>query len=166
MRTIVTFNRGFLKSQRGRMNRHPLARAGAYVMRIARTSIRRRRNRNLHSPEGTPPYSHVAGALPPFKRIGFKVDGLHTNVVIGMEGFGLSGPPVPGLQEHGGNATRGVFRVVGRRQLRRNFRNPRQGGLITRRVCETVHYPERPFMQPALERTIPRLPEFWANSLR
>lgn len=165
-KTFVSFDRGFLKRQWGKFNRHPLARIGAYLMRFARKSIRRRKNRHLHSPAGTPPYSHVPGALPPFKRIGFAIQGLNTSVVVGMEGFGTAGPPVPGLQEHGGSARRRVFRVIGRRTLKRKFKTPRTGGLITKKVTESVHYPSRPFMMPAMLATIPKLPAFYANSLR
>lgn len=163
-KTMVTFQRGFLKQQVGRMNNTAIGRASAYTMRVARKSIRRRKNRNRPSPVGTPPYSHVAGALPPFKRIGFVVR--FGQGIIGMEGFGGKGPPVPGLQEHGGGAQRKVYRKVGRRTLKRNFSQPRQGGVITRKVNTGVRYKPRPFMMPALAVTIPKLPQFWANSLR
>lgn len=158
-------DRSFLK-RRWKFNRTPLGRAGAYLMRIARKSIRRRKNRNNHSRPGTPPYSHEPGALPPFKQIFFIPQTFNMSVVIGMVGYGGKGVPVPGLQEKGGYATRKVFRVIGRRQLRRNFRNPRQGGVITKRVTEGVRYPSRPFMRPALLQTLPKLPTFWKSSLR
>lgn len=165
MNTIITLDRSFLK-RRWSFNRGPLGRAGAYLMRIARTSIRRRKNRNKHSPIGTPPYSHAPGRLPPFKQIFFLPDNLNMRVFIGMVGYGGMGPPVPGLQEHGGPARRKVYRIMGRRSLKRIFKNPRQGAIIRKKVTEGVLYPKRPFMQPALMKTIPVLPKFWANSLR
>lgn len=165
IRTIVNFDRSFL-TRRWKFNRTPLARAGAWAMRVARKSIRRRKNRNKHSPVGTPPYSHREGALPPFKQIFFKPDSFQMRVFVGMVGYGGSGPPVPGLQEHGGGAQRKVWKAVGRRVLKRKFRTPRQGGTIFKRVQEGVRYPKRPFMMPALMQTLPKLPMFWKNSLR
>ena len=135
-------------------------------MRIARKSIRRRKNRNLASRPGTPPYSHQPGGLPPFKQIFFEPDGINMRVFVGMVGYGGSGAPVPGLSEHGGGAHRRVWMSVGRRAINRNFKTPRQGGIIRRRVATTVFYPQRPFMLPALTQTLPRLPQFWKNSLR
>lgn len=163
-KTVVVLDRSFLK-RRWKFNRTPLARAGAYTMRVSRKLIRRRMNRNLHSAPGTAPYSHVPGSLPPFKMIFFVPDTFHMRVFVGMVGFGGAGAPVPGLQEHGGHATRKVFKKVGHRRLKRNFKNPRQGGVITRKVSQGVNYPERPFMRPALMVTLPKLPQFWKNSL-
>lgn len=163
-KTVVVLDRSFLK-RRWKFNRTPLARAGAYTMRIARKLIRRRINRNLHSPAGTAPYSHVPGSLPPFKQIFFIPDMLGMRVFVGMVGYGGAGAPVPGLQEHGGFATRKVYKKVGRRQLKRNFKNPRQGGVITKKVSAGVRYPQRPFMTPALALAMPKMPEFWRNSL-
>lgn len=164
-KTMVMLDRSVIK-RKWAFNRTPLARAGAWVMRIARKSIRRRKNRNRASPSGTPPYSHSPGALPPFKQIFFVPDTFHMRVFVGMVGYGGRGVPVPGLQEHGGPATRKVFRQVGRRQLRRNFKTQRQGGVITKKVTEGVRYTPRPFMMPALLKTIPKLPQFWQNSLK
>lgn len=162
--TQVYFDRSIIK-KRWKFNRGPLGRAGAWLMRYARKSIRRRLNKNLHSPAGMPPYSHVPGSLPPFKQIFFQPNNFSMSIVVGMVGYGGSGPPVPGLQEHGGYATRQVYKVVGYRQLRRRFKNPRRGGAIRKHVREGVRYPERPFMEPALAATLPQLPHFWKNSL-
>lgn len=162
--TFVYMDRAIIK-RKWKFNRRPLARAGAYIMRVARTSIRRRVNRNLHSRPGTPPYSHVGGSLPPFKQIFFEVDSLGMRVFVGMVGYGGKGVPVPGLQEHGGFARRMIFKQVGHRRLKRNFSNPRQGAIIRKRVVQSVRYPERPFMQPALGAGLTKLPEFWRNSL-
>ena len=163
-KTVVVLDRSFLK-RRWKFNRSPLARAGAYTMRIARKMIRRRMNRNLHSPAGTAPYSHVPGSLPPFKQSFFVPDTFKMRVFVGMVGYGGAGAPVPGLQEHGGFATRKIYRAVGHRQLKRRFKNARQGGVITKKVSAGVRYPTRPFMNPALALTIPKLPQFWKNSL-
>ena len=162
---LTYFDRSIIK-KKWKFNRTPLGRAGAFAMRVARKSIRRRKNRNKHSPIGTPPFSHKEGAHPPFKLIFFEPDFLNTRVFVGMVGFGGKGRPVPGLQEHGGAAQRKVYRQVGRRTLKRRFTQPRQGGIITRKVTEGVRYPKRSFMLPALMVTLPRLPQFWANSFR
>lgn len=69
--------------------------AGAMIYRIARNSIQRRKNKNLHSPPGSPPFTHT-GALK--KSIRFAAT--NDNVVAGptRSGIGL----VANLHEFGG----------------------------------------------------------------
>lgn len=163
--TFVYLDRSVIR-KKWKFNRGPLGRAGAWLMRTARKSIRRRKNRNIHSPVGTPPYSHKPGALPPFKQIFFQPNNFNMTVTVGMVGYPGKGKPVPGLHEHGRHATRKIFKAVGRRQLKRKFKVPRMGGIVTKRVAQGVQYPPRPFMHPALLKIIPQLPKFWTNSLR
>lgn len=163
---IQYFDRSVIHTNWNRINRTPLLRAGLLVQKISRNSIRRRKNRNKASPKGLPPFSHAEGRTPPFKMIYTIPQYGQTRVFVGMIGFGGSANPVPGLHEHGGNASRSVFGTVGRRIIKRNFSTPRQGGLVTKRVRKIVHYPERQFMEPAMIRAIPRMPAYWKNSLK
>lgn len=163
---LVVFDASIVKRRWKKFNQRPLVKAGMLIRRISRGSIRRRKNPNLHSPAGSPPYSHVNGANPPFKQI-LSIPNFNASVVyIGMRGFGNSAVPVPGLHEHGGGAVRLLWAPVGRRKLKRNFSTPRQGGIIKKRMRKTVTYKPRPFMFPALKKAAPLLPALWANSVR
>lgn len=162
---IHYFDRNVIKTRWPRMNRDPLLHAGNLVMRIARGSIRRRiKKRGKPSPAGSPPYSRKPGSTPPFKQIFSVPNFIRTSVVVGMVGYG-GNPPVPGLHEQmegqGGTAQRFIFRKGSQRRLR-------SGRFGKRRVSykrETVRYPRRPFMSPALTKAKARLPHMWAYSL-
>ena len=156
---LIYFDRTIIKRNWKRLNRGPLQRAGNLVRMDARQSIRRAGPRTRPNPAGMPPMSRKKGRTPPFKMIYSVPQHFYTSVVVGMVGFGGSNP-VPGLQEHGGYARRGVF-VKGRRRLKRGG----LGGIQYKRVIRGVRYPRRPFMVPALHRKLPVLPLLWRDSL-
>ena len=162
---IHYFDRKVIKTRWPRMNRDPLLHAGNLIMRIARGSIRRRiKKRGKPSPPGMPPYSRKPGGTPPFKQIFSVPNFIRTSVVVGMVGYG-GNPPVPGLHEQmqgqDGKAQRYVFRKGSQRRLQ----SGRFGKRRTSYKRETVRYPKRPFMAPALRKTRSRLPHMWAYSL-
>lgn len=162
------FDRNIIKTRWPKFNRDPLMHAGNLIMRIARGSIRRRiKKRGKPSPQGTPPFSRQPGGTPPFKQIFSVPNFLTTTVIVGMVGYFQSkGPPVPGLHEQmsgqDGSAQRFIFRKGAQR---RNKRTGRFGKRVTSYKRETVRYPKRPFMFPALRKARHRLPWLWANSL-
>ena len=117
--------------------RQVLSRFGAYVRQRARTSIRQRRAISL---PGSPPSSHV-GLLRQF--ILFSFDATHASVVIGPMRLNAKAGDAPRLLEYGGSAMR-----------------PHHGKLVR---CQ---YQPRPFMRPAFERELARLPPLWRDSVR
>jgi len=119
-------------------NRSVLMRAGAFVRRRARSSMRKRKT--ISAP-GKPPSSHT-GRLRGLILFGYDRQG--ESVVIGPKATGDRGQAGETL-EHGKTVTR------------------RQG---RRRRC--VRYRARPFMGPALEKEIEAgsFPKLWANSVK
>ena len=121
-----------------RANRSALMRAGAFIRRRARSSIRRRKK--ISAP-GKPPSSHT-GRLKGLILFGY--DRGSESVVIGPRTTGNRDQAGETL-EHG--------KTVTRRQRRRRRR---------------VRYRARPFMGPALEKEIEAgsFPKLWANSVK
>ena len=140
-------NTGKVKRARKKMNIKNLYRAGGYVRKLVRNSIKAQRKTKKKSkitgeqitkkeqkasPPGTPPFTH--GEKKPLKNsIAFDVSRGQTSVIIGPR-FDIVGDSAK-AHEFGGE-----------------FRNKK--------------YPKRPFMGPALKRALPKIPKFWANSLQ
>lgn len=130
------FDRKAVKGLMDKRTRQALSRAGAFVRQSARNSIRKRK---AVSKPGQPPSSH-AGHLK--RLIWFAYDPEKQSVVIGPARFKEG--EAPSLLEFGGKATR-----------------KRKGG---KRVVAT--YQPRPFMGPALEKELPKLPSHWVKSVK
>lgn len=119
-------------------DRRGLMRAGAAVRLTARRSIRKRKS---ISQPGKPPHSHE-GTLR--RLIFFAFDRDAESVVIGpLARRTRTGSHGAALLEAGGTVVRSGRR--GRRRL--------------------LRYRPRPFMGPALEKSRPRIPDFWRDSL-
>lgn len=126
-----------------RGKRQSLSKAGAFIRRTARRSIRKApKTGKRTSQPGKPPYSHE-GSLR--RLIFFGYDPQRDSVVIGPVGFRRS--TAPEALEHGGRS------VLYRR---------RRGRL----VAERVRVRARPFMKPALDKERPKLAAVWRNSIR
>ncbi len=119
--------------------RKVLSKAGAFIRQTARTSIRKRKG---SSKPGNPPHSHV-GLLRRFILFGY--DRQSDTVVVGPVGFRDS--TAPRVLERGGTTT-----VTRRRRGKRTERR--------------VRIAARPYMNPALEKERPKLPELWRNSVK
>lgn len=117
-----------------------LSKFGAFVRTGARHSIRKAKGA---SKPGQPPHSHV-GLLR--DKIVFGYDTEARSVVIGPLPLRSMGT-IPPLLEYGGRAVRSV--KVGKR-----------------RQNKTVTYAPRPFMGPAFEKELPKLPAMWAGSVQ
>ena len=124
--------------------RASLSRFGAYVRRGSRQSIRKRKASSL---PGQPPSSHT-GLLKKF--IFFAYDTDAKSVVIGPALLGSKLGDVPQALEHSGTTimTRRV-RVRGRRERRR----------------VRLQVKARPFMQPAFDTEVTKLPAHWRASV-
>ena len=117
--------------------RKVLSKFGAFVRTTARHSIRKRKK---VSDPGKPPSSHV-GTLK--RLIFFGYDLGSRSVVIGPAPF-RSTVEAPPLLEYGGTASRTDRK--GRSKLAR--------------------YAARPFMGPAFEKEMPKLPAMWRDSVK
>jgi hypothetical protein len=177
----------------GRANVVVLSRAGAFIQRRAKSSIRKRKRVSL---PGEPPSSHV-GTLRNLIYFGF--DTGTRSVVVGPTPVGAISV-VPPTLEYGGPS-------VVRKNPRRKHRKVGDGGEIriggswgattkrnkegkdvtyvrlttqaqadrANRLNEELYGPEyvggrpiaaRPYMGPALRAEMPNLPVLWANSIR
>jgi hypothetical protein len=167
----------------GRARAASLSKAGAFVRTGARTSIRRRKNPNLASRPGTPPYAHATSPFATLKNILFAWDPSSRSVVVGSVALRNAGTrngsqlgTVPALMEFGGSAQR--FKLAaggdgGRRaspaQAAAFRRKVAAGSLVAParrpRVVYSAHYPARPYMGPALAREAPKFPDVWRNAV-
>ena len=147
--------------------REVLSKAGAFIRRRARTSIRVRKS---VSAPGEPPHSHE-GTLRRFLFFGY--DPGADTVVIGPAKtnqvfFDKDRRPVkgtvPSVLEYGGQITiLEVFKYGAWRRADLRSRR-RLAGLPTR--YRTVRIKARPYMRPALLAELPQLPALWRNSVR
>jgi hypothetical protein len=127
--------------------RKVLSKFGAFVRTTAKHSIRKKKG---PSAPGTPPNSHV-GLLKKF--IFFSYEPEHRNVVIGptLLSSKKSGGSntVPGVLEYGGKTQRVVWDDTEKKRKNKN-----------------VTIQSRPFMHPAFDRELPKLPAMWKNSVK
>lgn len=145
----------------GKANAKALSKAGAFVRRGARSSIRRRK---AVSAPGSPPSAHSTDKVATIKNILFAYEPRSRSVVVGpvlLNGRRQAGV-VPETLEFGGavaiheKRVGTVWRSIGRRKPR--------PGQPTR--VRQARYRKRPFMGPALEREAPKFPDLWGNSVR
>jgi len=121
--------------------RKNLSKAGAFVRRTARSSIRKRKK--ISAP-GQPPSSHT-GLLKRF--IFFGYDGGRKTVVVGPMRLNGKAGAAPDALEHGGQSVV----LAGRRNRRKRRR---------------IRIRARPFMGPALKKEAPKFAGMWASSVR
>ena len=126
--------------------RRVLSKFGAFVRRTAKGSIRKRKRA---SKPGQPPSSHT-GLLKKFIWFGYEPN--RHSVVIGPAKLTSKNSEAPEKLEHGGTATLTEDKWVGYRKKKRIKRN--------------VHIAARPYMGPAMNKEIPKLPDMWANSIK
>ena len=159
----TNFRRRAVKKAMDKANFTSLGRAGAFVRTIMMNSIKKRnkpkkrvggRKRKLLKSEqpstpGSPPKTE-APARKLRKAILFELSPQKDDVAIGptFGGFGKIGA----IHEEGKT-------VVGKQ-----FFNAPDGRRRSKKVLRT--YPKRPFAKPALDKSTPRLPKLWANSVK
>lgn len=147
------FDSKVVMSATDRAERRILSRAGAYVRRISRSSIRRRKN---PSKPGKAPTNWV-GTLK--KLIFFTYDTNRKTVVIGptKSGRGI----VPNVLEEGGHTT----------VEERSFEYERNHEGMRAKVFKgikkhKVMIKKRPYMKPAFDKVLPTVAEQFQNSIR
>lgn len=151
------FDRKAVEDIVGKQAAKALGRAGAFVQRRARSSLRRRRK--VSSP-GQPPSVHSKDKVATLKNIQFQFSPKTMSVLVGPLLLNGSREAVPGIHERGGS--RRVREVlVGKqwREVGRRHPKPKQPVRI-----RTAQYPERPFMGPALAKEAPKFPTLFGRS--
>lgn len=159
------FDRAAVKGRMTKANRKALSKAGAFIRRRARSSLRRRKKR---SEPGQPPSVHTSDRVATLKNILFAYEPERETLVVGpvklnqktILGPQLGVATVPQVHEFGATvkireAKVGQHWRSGRRRIRRG-----QPVRVRR-----VKYPERPFMGPALEAEQEHIPDAWSGSV-
>ncbi len=131
----------------GQANAKNLSRAGSFIRRAARSSLRRRKRA---SQPGQPPSVHTQDRVATLKNIWFVFERRRASVIVGplrLNGRsprGSNRSTVPQLHELGGSA------VLESRKKKRRRR---------------ARYAPRPYMGPAMKRELPKFEGLWANSV-
>lgn len=170
--TKLFLDRDAVQKAAGRRNARALAKAGAFVRRRARSSIRRRKK--VSEPGGTPS-AHSKSPVDSIKNILYVYDPASRTVVIGPVRLNQRNTvngrrsTVPELLEIGGTA-----RIEEERYQHDStaqwFRRDRRRSPSKHKIyrTRTAHYKPRPFMRPALAAEVAAgtIPQAWANSVR
>lgn len=173
------FDRSLILKKAEKAKYRALMRFGAYVRRVAKTSMRYRKKA---SPPGQPPSAHKDGRKAALKKLGrakhngallreylfYGWDRSTETVVVGPAG--LAGSKVPQLHEHGG----AVAAEKGDGVAVKNpaGRDPKTGRFYSRGTHwvslagKTLRYPKRPTMRPALDATKSKFPAQFRDSIR
>lgn len=144
------FDRPAVLRAAGRAKTTALSRFGGYIRSVARRSMRRRKG-DTPSPAGQPPFAR-SGELRDL--LFFAYDHKTRTVVVGPLGF--SGSDVPHLHEFGGSVN-GDGRVL---YLKNSPGRDEAGRFVSKglrrvRLKGDVKYPARPYMKPALDKSVP-----------
>lgn len=183
------FDRAAVSAWIGKKQAAFLNRAGGYVRRVARNSMKKKgkaRNngqklvgkararweKEVHdtpsSPAGTPPYVHSDSDVTTLRNIQYGLGDDRESVIVGplrlnqkstINGVKASGT-VPALHEFGGTRTI-LEKRVGRNWVPMGRRKPRPGQPVRKRQA---NYPARPYMKPALEKTAPKFPSLFLRA--
>ena len=129
-------------SATGKAARRVLSRFGAFVRRTAKSSIRKRKKA---SSPGRPPTSRT-GLLKKFIFFGYIP--ASDSVVVGPIKLNSKVGETPRVLELGGKTT------------------VTSGGPKSKRMKRTVKIAARPYMTPAMNKELPKLPDMWKNSIR
>lgn len=159
------FDRQAVIERMSRANHKALVKAGAFLRRRARSSLRRRKR--ISSP-GSPPSVHSQDPIATLKNILFAYDPQQESLVVGPVGLNqktyigpqLGTATVPQIHEFGARTKVREVRV-GNKWLS-GVRRVRPGQPTRVRVAT---YPPRPFMGPALEAEKDHIPDAWVGTL-
>ena len=174
------FNAPMMEKAVNKARMKMLSKAGAFVQRRARSSMRRitgKKNKGKPSAAGKPPNAHSPAKLS-LKTILFKYDAKRDAMLVGPIKFNaiartVSGrTTVPSLHEYGQTAIIYEERWVApwgkpsewRRvnSKRKQKKSPENWEKRTRKV----KYPKRPFMAPALKAEAPNFPDLFENAIK
>lgn len=173
--TEMFFDRAAVMSHVDAVNRQALSKAGGMTRRVARQSIKFRKNREIVSKPGSPPFAHRKGLG--IKTVLYGYDSSRHSVVVGPVRLGgTKDPNAPRTLEEGGMARIKVRRVKrgGAESSRKRGAPKRQRSAAERaRIkayysqyqdevkTKTVAIRPRPFMGPALSTVRSDLPQLW-----
>lgn len=146
--TGAFFDRQAVIDATDRAERKVLSRFGAFTRRGARSSIRRRKR---SAKPGGPPSAHSRDKTVTLKNILFAYDSNTRSVVIGPVRLNGRKGNVPRLLEEGGRTT----------LIRRRYR---RGQRVLIREPATYH--KFPYMGPAFQKELPKVPQMWAGSVK
>lgn len=135
------FDRAAVMSKTTAAERRVLSKFGAFVRTSDRSSMRRRKK---PSAPGQPPSAHV-GLIKQF--LFFVYDPGRKSVVIGPAKLNKPSANALEVLESGGRVT-----IMSRRD-----------GKMKRRTAEIA---ARPFMQPAFDKNLPKVPSMWRDQIR
>ena len=152
-----------------RVKREALKGSGRFLRKVARSSIKKKRRskkKEQVSQPGDPPFGK-SGRLK--SSILFGYDRQSDSVVIGPKGVQTDTPPR--ALEYGGRSkttvkVRKKKTASGGSARRKTSSTGAKRKKTTQRVRRIVTIKARPFMRPALGKTIPKLDSIWANSMR
>jgi len=159
------FDKKAVRSRMSKANRKALSKAGAFIRRGARSSLRRRKK---SSQPGQPPSVHSTSSVATLKNILFAYEPQSESLVVGpvklnqktLLGPDLGDATVPQVHEFG--ATVKIREAKVGKNWRSGVRRVRSGQPVRVRAAK---YPERPFMGPALEAEKDHIPDAWAGSV-
>ena len=159
------FDRRLVQNRMSKANRKALSKAGAFIRRRARSSLRRRKR---VSAPGQPPSVHSTDGVATLKNILFAYEPNLESLVVGpvklnqqaLFGPQLGSTTVPQLHEFGGRVRIREAKVG--RQWRAGVRRVRPGQPVRVR---SARYAERPFMGPALEAEQDHIPDAWSGTV-
>ena len=136
-------------------NHNPLRQAAGFVRKIARQQIKFRADPHNNAPVGSPPYTHVGRRR---KGVMRTISGLKNSIM-----FALKNDRSDTLQLA---VVGSSFQIIDKIGKLHEFGGTRFGGVNKEGIPVNRIYPERPFMQPALQKSLPYLPKFWERTLR
>lgn len=160
----------------GRANIKALSKAGAFIRKRSRTSLRRRKKT---SSPGNPPSVHSNDSIATLKNILFAYEPQQESLVVGpvklnqreQSWIDFGQTTVPQLLEFGDVALLHEWSWDGGRTWSRRDKRVRHASRHRREVYDFIArkrravYKPRPFMGPALEAEQDRIPEAWAGSV-
>ena len=170
----IDINREAVSKAIGKVNTAILSRFGAFAMRAARQSMRRRKK---PSTPGSPPSAHSGKDYPkgPLLKtlLRFDFDPTTNSVVVGPKG--VSGKLAPTLQEFGGSKVIKVRKVTPKTarkaspsQAEAYKRKIKDGSIVRTKdpiIQKTIQLPKRPYMRPALIAELPKFPTLYAGKI-
>lgn len=132
-------------------NRNPLRQAAGFIRKIARQQIKYRADFHNSSAVGTPPHTHPKGKYGKINMM------LKNSIVYDVE---------PGYVEDIQVAVVGTSANIADKVGKiHEFGNPFVI-IIRKKYTGVWSFPPRPFMAPALQKSLPYLPKFWEGTLR
>lgn len=159
------FDKQAVRDRMSKANRRALSKAGAFIRRRARSSLRRRKK---PSPAGQPPSVHTSDRVATLKNILFAYEPENESLVVGpvrlnqstFMGPILDSSTVPQVHEFGSTIKVREAKVGKRWRMGAKRGKPNQPVRV-----RSAQYPARPFMGPALEAEKDHIPDAWSGSV-